>query len=263
MEELRLDILRVASYPDSIFKFYLFYKAGNATGMAGVYSYDEDWYYLYKKDTEKYMVARRKDLERKKPYVLYKPERKKAVDKLEGNRSLKIKRIKVAENGGNLVMEGNNLNDEVQKYFGDKFIATPTKDRFEVMIDHFSKKFSITIEQAKGAYEKTRKLHEEGKIEKLAGYFAAICKSMSTREYSPEQNRNYINYNIRQRKDEQLKDFMQKYENGERRVFAPHYGITKKEHNDMAYEAARLELEARRNQLNVRNKSLDRGIIIR
>jgi hypothetical protein len=154
-------------------------------------------------------------------------------------------KTKIAENGGKSVMEGNDLNNEVQKYFGDKFTATQTMGRFDVMIDHFSKKFSISHEQAKEAYEKTQKLHDEGKIEKFSGYFAAICKSMSTKEYSPEQNRKYIEYNVRQRKDEQLIDFMQKYESGIRRVFAPHFGISKKEHNDMAYEAAKLENEVR------------------
>lgn len=157
-------------------------------------------------------------------------------------------------------MESNNKNDEVQKHFGDKFVATESMSRFDVMIDHFSKKFSISSQQAKDAYEKTRKLNEEGKIEKFSGYFAAICKSMSSREYSPEQNRKYIEYNIRQRKDEQLKDFMQKYESGERRMFAPHFGITKKEHNEMAHEAARLELEARRNQPNAPGKNLERSM---
>jgi hypothetical protein len=158
------------------------------------------------------------------------------------------------------MMENKNYNDEIQKYFGDKFSATESMNRYDVMIDHFSKKFSIRGEQAIEAYEKTRKLHEEGKIEKFSGYFAAICKSMSSREYSPEQNRKYIEYNIHQRKDEQLLNFMQKYENGERRVFAPHFGITKKEHNQMAYEAARLELENRRNQPNAPDKTLERSM---
>lgn len=261
MEELQLDLIRVVSYPGSIFKFELVYKAGNATGMVGVYSYDEDWYYLYKKDTEKYRVKRRKDLEGKKPYVLYKQERKRHADKQDGHEALNGKQVKIAENGGNLVMESNNLNDEVQKYFGDRFTATAAMSRFDVMIDHFSKKFSISCEQAKEAYEKTRKLYEEGKIEKFSGYFAAICKSMSTREYSPEQTRKYIEYNIRQRKDEQLIDFIRKYEKGERRVFAPHFGITRKEHNDMAYEAVKLELEARRNQSNAPGKNLERSMV--
>ena len=258
MEELKLDLIRVASYPDSIFKFHLLYRAGNATGMAGVYSFDDEWYYLYKKDTEKYNVKRRKDLEGISPSVTYELARERRIAEQEDQKNSNNRIAKVAENGGGLVMESNNPNDDVQRYFGDKFIATESMNRFDVMIDHFSKKFSISGEQAREAYEKTHKLHEEGKIEKFSGYFAAICKSMSSREYSPEQNRKYIVYNIHQRKDEQLKDFMQKYENGERRVFAPHFGITKKEHNQMAYEAARLELEARRNQPNAPSKNLER-----
>ena len=260
MEELQLDLIRVASYPDSIFKFHLIYKAGNATGITGVYSYDEDWYYLYKKDTERYRVKRRKDLEGKKPSFTYKQERKKHVGQQDKQKFLLSKKVKVAENGGNIVMESNYPNDEIQKHFGERFLATDSMSRFDVMIDHFSKKFSISSEQARGAYEKTRKLYEEGKIEKFTGYFAAICKGMSGREYSPEQTQKYIELNIRQRKDEQLKDFIQKYENGERRVFAPHFGITKKEHNDMAYEAARLELQARMNQPNASGKSFERSM---
>ena len=61
------------------------------------------------------------------------------------------------------MIENNNYNDEVQKYFGDKFCATESMSRFDVMIDHFSKKFSISGEQAMEAYQKTRTLHEEGK----------------------------------------------------------------------------------------------------
>ena len=260
MEELQLELIRVASYPDSIFKFHLIYKAGNATGIVGVYSHDGNWYYLYKKDTEKYRVKRQKDLEGKKPSFIYKQERKKRVGRQVIQGSHIGKKVNVAENGGNFVMESIYPNDEIQKHFGDKFRAIDNMTRFDVMIDHFSQKFSISCEQAKEAYKKTRKLHDEGKIMKFSGYFAAICKSMSTREYSPEQNQRYIEYNIRQRKDDQLIDFMQKYEKGERRVFAPHFGITKKEHNDMAYEAARLELQARMNKPNAPGKSFERSM---
>jgi stage V sporulation protein G len=260
MEELQLDLIRVSSFPGSIFKFHLIYKAGNATGIVGVYSFDENWYYLYKRDTDKYMVKRRKDLEREKPYVLYEQRYKRCANKQYVQKSFYFKQVKIAENREVFAMEGFDLNNEVQKYFGDRFSETATMSRFEVMIDHFSQKFSISCEQAKEAYEKTRRLHEEGKIEKFSGYFAAICKSMSTKEYSPEQNQRYIEYNIRQRKDDQLIDFMQRYEKGERRVFAPHYGITKKEHNDMAYEAARLELQARTSQHNAPGRSFERSM---
>ncbi|AFV02310.1 hypothetical protein UNSWDHB_2189 [Dehalobacter sp. UNSWDHB] len=79
-EKLELDLIRVASYPDSIFKYQLIYKAGNATGMAWVYSFDEEWYYLYKQDTEKYRVKRRKDLEGIKPSFTYKQQRKRPIN---------------------------------------------------------------------------------------------------------------------------------------------------------------------------------------
>lgn len=260
MEELKLDLIMVDSSPNSISKFHLFYRDGTATGMARVYSFDEEWYYLYKRDTEKYKVKRRKDLEGIKPSFTYNQKRKRHAVRKDKEKDCNGKKVKIAENGGNLVMESNNRNDEVQKYFGDKFSSTASMSRFDVIIDHFSKKFSISGNQAKEAYEKTCKLFEEGKIERFPGYFAAICKSMSSREYSPEQTRKYIEYNIHQRKEEQLKDFMQKYENGERRMFAPHFGITKKEHNQMAYEAARLELEARRNQPNAPDKTLERSM---
>ena len=62
-EELKLDLIRVVCDPNPLFKYQLIYRDGNATGMVGVYSYDEDWYYLYKQDTERYKVKRRKDLE--------------------------------------------------------------------------------------------------------------------------------------------------------------------------------------------------------
>lgn len=96
-------------------------------------------------------------------------------------------------------------------------------------------------------------------MSKLATDYPGGCCTLFTCT-SNGLHRKYIEYNIRQRKDEQLKDFMQKYENGERRMFAPHFGITKKEHNQMAYEAARLELEARRNQPNAPDKTLERSM---
>ena len=40
-------------------------------------------------------------------------------------------------------------------------------------------------------------------------------------------------------------------------VFAPHFGITKKDHNEMAYEAVKLEMETRRNQPNSPGKTLE------
>ncbi len=53
-EELELDLIRVVRDSNPLFKYQLIYKAGNATGMVGVYSFDEDWYYLYKEDNDRY-----------------------------------------------------------------------------------------------------------------------------------------------------------------------------------------------------------------
>ena len=55
-EELKLDLIRVVCDPNPLFKYQLIYRDGNATGMVGVYSFDEEWYYLYKQDTERYKV---------------------------------------------------------------------------------------------------------------------------------------------------------------------------------------------------------------
>lgn len=256
MEDLNLDLIRVVSFPGSIFKFHLIYKCGNANGLVGVYSHDDDWYYLYKKDTDKYRVKRRKDLENQKPYVLYKPERS-----LQRNHSINISfsNIKRVAEGGHRVME-RNLNGEIQKFFGDKFTATENMDRFEVMLNHFSKKFDITKDQVKEVYEKTFALYQEDKVQKFPGYLAALCKSMSPRKYTPEQTERYIEFNIGQRKDEHLEEFIRRYEAGERRVFAPSYGITKKADNDLAYEAAKRELEARNNPDNSPVRSCERSL---
>lgn len=82
-EELKLDLIRVACHPESVFEYELIYKAGNATGMWPVYSFDEDWYYLYKEDTERYRVKRRKELEGIAPAFTYKQQRKRQDDKPE------------------------------------------------------------------------------------------------------------------------------------------------------------------------------------
>jgi len=82
-EELKLDLIRVACHPDSVFQYELIYKAGNATGIWPVYSFDEDWYYLYKEDTERYRVKRRKEIEGIEPAFTYKQQRKRPKDKQE------------------------------------------------------------------------------------------------------------------------------------------------------------------------------------
>lgn len=146
------------------------------------------------------------------------------------------------------------FNKEVQQFFGDRFTATSSMSRFEVMIDHFSKKFEIDKEKVHEAYEKTFRLFNEGKIDRFSGYFAAVCKGLSKKEYTQEQTLRYIDYHIKQRKDDQLKEFISKYESGERRVFAPSFGITKKEHNDVAYLSARMELEARHTHAQTRTQ---------
>lgn len=80
-EELELDLIRVVRDPNPLFKYQLIYKAGNATGMVGVYSFDEDWYYLYKEDNDRYKVKRRKDLEGIPPAFTYKLLRRKQKEK--------------------------------------------------------------------------------------------------------------------------------------------------------------------------------------
>jgi len=80
-EELELDLIRVDRDSNPLFKYQLIYKAGNATGMVGVYSFDEDWYYLYKEDNDRYKVKRRKDLEGIPPAFTYKLPRRKQKEK--------------------------------------------------------------------------------------------------------------------------------------------------------------------------------------
>lgn len=89
MEELELDLIRVVCDPNPLFKYQLIYKAGNATGMVGVYSFDEDWYYLHKQDTERYKVKRRKELEGIEPTFTYKQQGKRSRGKQDKQRSLK------------------------------------------------------------------------------------------------------------------------------------------------------------------------------
>ncbi|OPY55760.1 MAG: hypothetical protein A4E55_02494 [Pelotomaculum sp. PtaU1.Bin035] len=79
--ELELDLIRIACDPNPLFKYQLLYRDGMATGVAGVYSYDEDWYYLYKEDTERYKVKRRKDLEGIPPPFTYKQQRSRREEK--------------------------------------------------------------------------------------------------------------------------------------------------------------------------------------
>lgn len=79
--ELNLDLIRVECNPNALFKYQLIYRDGMATGLAGVYSFDEDWYYLYKNDTERYRVKRCKDLEGIPPAFTYKQQQRRREDK--------------------------------------------------------------------------------------------------------------------------------------------------------------------------------------
>ena len=85
--ELELDLIRVVCDPSPLFKYQLIYRDGMATGMAGVYSFDEDWYYLYKSDTERYRVKRCKNLEGILPAYTYKQKRRRE-DKPEKQKPL-------------------------------------------------------------------------------------------------------------------------------------------------------------------------------
>ena len=108
-EELELDLIRVASYPNSIFKYQLIYKDGIATGVVWVYSFDEDWYYLYKNDTERYKVKRRKELEGIEPSFTYKRQRRKQIDQQGEPKSFhgsKSTDIEAAEQTGCMRMGG-------------------------------------------------------------------------------------------------------------------------------------------------------------
>ena len=87
-EELKLDLIRVVCDPNPLFKYQLIYRDGNATGMVGVYSFDEEWYYLYKQDTERYKVKRRKDLEGIEPAFTYKQQLKRRIDQPDNQKTL-------------------------------------------------------------------------------------------------------------------------------------------------------------------------------
>jgi stage V sporulation protein G len=86
--ELKLDLIRVVCDPNPLFKYQLIYRDGMATGMVGVYCFDEDWYYLYKSDTERYRVKRCKDLEGIPPAFTYKQQRGRREDKPDKQKPL-------------------------------------------------------------------------------------------------------------------------------------------------------------------------------
>ncbi len=96
-EELKLDLIRVDCSPDSLFEYRLIYQAGENTGVVGVYSLDEEWYYLYKQDTEKYRVKRRRELEGIAPSFTYK--REKHEEHEEKQKNIYGEKKKVAELG--------------------------------------------------------------------------------------------------------------------------------------------------------------------
>ncbi|WP_088224636.1 hypothetical protein [Desulfosporosinus sp. FKB] len=111
--ELELDLIRVVRDPNPLFKYQLFYRDGMATGVAGVYSFDEDWYYLYKNDTERYRVKRCKDLEGIPPAFTYKQQRRGREDKPEEQKPIEQSAAadppaseEVPEQSGSLRMDG-------------------------------------------------------------------------------------------------------------------------------------------------------------
>jgi stage V sporulation protein G len=81
--DLELDLVRVVRNPSPLFKYQLVYRDGRATGLAPVYSFDEDWYYLYKNDSERYRVKRCKDLEGNPPEFTYEAQRRVREEKPE------------------------------------------------------------------------------------------------------------------------------------------------------------------------------------
>ena len=86
--DMELDLVRVVCDPNPFFKYQLIYRDGMATGVAGVYSFDEDWYYLYKNDTERYRVKRCKDLEGIPSAFTYRQQRKRREDKPDKQKPL-------------------------------------------------------------------------------------------------------------------------------------------------------------------------------
>jgi len=87
--ELKLDLIRVECDPNPLFKYQLIYRDGMATGLVGVYSFDEDWYYLYKDDNERYKVKRCKELEGITPAFTYKQQRRRQENKQDKQKPLK------------------------------------------------------------------------------------------------------------------------------------------------------------------------------
>lgn len=98
-EELKLDLIRVACNESGLFKYQLIYRDGIATGIVGVLSLDDDWYYLYKQDTERYKVKRRKDLEGIPPPFTYKQQRKRRIVQQDKQKPLNSEKAKVADIG--------------------------------------------------------------------------------------------------------------------------------------------------------------------
>lgn len=111
--DLELDLIRVVCDPNPLFKYQLIYRDGMATGMVGVYSFDENWYYLYKNDTERYKVKRCKDLEGIPPAFTYEQQRRRRADKPDKQKPLKQSAVadppdleEVLEQSSSLLMGG-------------------------------------------------------------------------------------------------------------------------------------------------------------
>ncbi|MEA5022213.1 hypothetical protein DesLBE_3929 [Desulfitobacterium sp. LBE] len=91
--DLELDLIRVVLDPNPLFKYELIYRDGSATAMRGVHSFDEDWYYLYKSDTERHRVKRRKDLEGISPDFTYNRQQGRRGAKLDRQKPLEQSRV--------------------------------------------------------------------------------------------------------------------------------------------------------------------------
>ncbi|MEA4901979.1 hypothetical protein [Desulfitobacterium sp.] len=108
-----MDLIRVECDPNPLFKYQLIYRDGMATGVAGVYSFDEDWYYLYKEDNERYKVKRCKNLEGIPPAFTYKQQQRRREDKPDKQKPLEQSAVadkpaleEVQEQSGSLLMGG-------------------------------------------------------------------------------------------------------------------------------------------------------------
>ncbi len=107
--DLELDLIRVVLDPNPLFKYELIYRDGSATAMRGVYSFDEDWYYLYKNDMERHRVKRRKDLEDIPPTFTYKRHQSRREAKLDKQEPLEQSRVADSQTGEEVPEQNNSI----------------------------------------------------------------------------------------------------------------------------------------------------------